>query len=130
MDSEVASTVADRAYAMAEMWANDHERLAAMMATRMQPEEQAEICEHLAKAFKSISDEAVPREKTYRDCFLCMMMIYGIVVERICLPVAEGLARIDHAGPSARRRWRRAEGLARIDHDEAASAGVDLRMAA
>lgn len=96
MTSEIKSTVADRAYAMAEMWANDHERLAAMIATRLQPAELAEICEYLAKSFQSISDDGVPREKTYRDCFTSLLMIHGIVVERVFLPVAEGLARTDH----------------------------------
>lgn len=96
MANEIKSTVAERAYAMAEMWANSPERLAAMIATRMQPAELAEICEHLAESFKSITDDGVTREKTYRDCFLSLMQIHGIVVERIFLPEAERLAKQDH----------------------------------
>jgi len=92
----VKSTVADRAYKMAEMWANDHERLAAMIATRLQPAELAEICEYLAKAFQSIGDEGVTREQTYRDCFTSLLLIHGIVVERVFLPVADRMARTDH----------------------------------
>lgn len=93
---EIKSTVADRAYAMAEMWANDHERLAAMIANRMTPAELDEICEYLAKAFKSLNDDGVRMERTMRDSFTAVSMIHGIIVERIFLPVAERLARQDH----------------------------------
>lgn len=92
----VVSTVADRAYAMAEMWANDQERLPALMQSEMSVDDFKEICQHLATAFVAFTDESVSHEQTAREFWLCMSMIHGIVVERIFLPVAERLAKQDH----------------------------------
>ena len=84
--------IEDRAYALAEMWANDHERLAALLQSEMSVEDFAEICEHLAKAFVDFTDDRVTREQAYRSIYAQMSMIHGIVVERIFLPVAERMA--------------------------------------
>lgn len=92
----VTSTVADRAYAMAELWANDPERLAAMMQREMSVEDFKEICQHLATAFVAFTDDSISREQTARAFWTHMSMIHGIVVERIFLPVAERLAKQDH----------------------------------
>ena len=93
---EVTSTVADRAHKMAEMWANDPERLAAMLSTKMRPDEWFEICDHLAKSFAALTDSSVSTEQTARALWTHMAMIHGIVVERVMLPIAEQLARTDH----------------------------------
>ena len=90
------STVADRAYAMAEMWANDPERLAVMLMTRMQPDEWREICKYLAESFVALTDHSISKERSARTFWMHMAMIHGIVVERVMLPIAERLARTDH----------------------------------
>lgn len=92
----VVSTVADRAYKMAELWANDPERLAALMQREMSVEDFKEICQHLATAFVAFTDDSVSREQTARAFWLRLSMIHGIVVERVFLPVAESLAKKDH----------------------------------
>jgi hypothetical protein len=94
--AQVTSTVADRAYAMAEMWANDQERLSALMQSEMSVDDFKEICQHLATAFVAFTDDSVSREQTARAFWLHLSMIHGIVVERIFLPVAERLAKQDH----------------------------------
>lgn len=96
MAEEIKSTVADRAYAMAEMWANDKDRLAALMQSEMSVDDFKEICQHLAAAFVAFTDESVSHEQTSRVFWLHMTMIHGIVVERIFLPLAERLAKKDH----------------------------------
>lgn len=90
------STVADRAYAMAQMWANDPDRLAAMLASKMQAEEWAEICVYLAASFSALTDDSISHEATARAFWTHMAMIHGIVVERVMLPIAEQLAKTDH----------------------------------
>ena len=102
---EVTSTVADRAHKMAEMWANDPERLAALLSTKMRPEEWREICDHLAKSFAALTDSSVSTEQTARAFWTHMAMIHGIVVERVMLPVAEQLARTDHDEKTWGLRW-------------------------
>jgi len=92
----VVSTVADRAHAMAEMWANDPERLSSLMQSEMSVDDFKEICQHLAASFVAFTDDSVSREQTARAFWLHMSMIHGIVVERIFLPVAERLAKQDH----------------------------------
>ena len=86
----------DRAYAMAESWATDKERISAILTANMQPAEFAEICGYLADAFASVGDECVSIERSMRDCFTAMSMIRGIVVERVMLPIAEHLAKTAH----------------------------------
>lgn len=93
---QITSTVTERAYSMAELWATDKERLAAMLTAKMQPAEFAEICGYLADAFASVVDECVSMERSSRDCFTAISMIRGVVVERVMLPDAERLAKTDH----------------------------------
>lgn len=90
---QVTGSVADRAYAMAEMWANDQERLAALMQSEMSVDDFKDICQHLATAFVAFTDDRVSKEQTARALWTHMAMIHGIVVERIFLPVADRLAK-------------------------------------
>lgn len=117
----VKSTVADRAYAMAELWANDPERLAALMQREMSVDDFKEICQHLATAFVAFTDDSVSREQTARAFWTHLSMIHGIVVERVFLPVAERLAKTDHD----EREW--AAGFAPV---QIANADRALRLAA
>lgn len=80
----------DRAYAMAEQWANDPDRLCSMLATRItRPEEFKQICGHLAAAFSALTDFQVSNERTVREASTAISMIHGVIVERLLLPTAE-----------------------------------------
>ena len=80
----------DRAYSMAESWANDQDRLYSMLATRItRPEEFKQICGHLATAFSALTDFKVSHESTSRESLVAIGMIHGVIVERLLLPTAE-----------------------------------------
>ena len=81
----------DRAYAMAESWANDPDRLYAMLSSRVSPEELKQICGHLATAFAALTDFKVSNERTVREASTAIAMIHGVIVERLLLPTAEQL---------------------------------------
>ena len=83
----------DRAYAMAESWANDPERLYAMLSCRILPEELKQICGHLSTAFAALTDFTVSNERTVREASTAIAMIHGVVVERLLLPTAEQIVR-------------------------------------
>lgn len=80
----------DRAYAMAEAWANNPDRLYEMLSTRItRPEEFKQICGHLATAFSALTDFKVSHERTVREASTAISMIHGVIVERLLLPTAE-----------------------------------------
>lgn len=79
----------DRAYAMAEAWANDPDRLYQMISCRMSPDEFKEICGHLSAAFSALTDFKVSNERTVREASTAIAMIHGVIVELIMLPTAE-----------------------------------------
>lgn len=81
----------DRAYAMAEAWANDPDRLYAMLTCRLGPDLLKEICGHLAPAFSAMTDFRVSNERTVREASTAIAMIHGVIVERLMLPTAEML---------------------------------------
>ena len=83
----------DRAYAMAESWANDQERLYAMLSCRILPDELKQICCHLSTAFVAMTDFTVSNERTAREASTAIAMIHGVVIERLLLPTAERLVR-------------------------------------
>lgn len=82
----------NRAYDMAESWANDAERLAALMQQNMTTDQFAVICGHLAACFVALTDTS-SREQAQRKLLLEVGHIHAEVVENIFLPVAEKLAR-------------------------------------
>ncbi len=79
----------DRAYAMAESWANNPDRLYQMLATKASPDQMKQICGHLTKAFAALSDVTVSNERTVREASTAILMIYGVIVELVMLPTAE-----------------------------------------
>jgi hypothetical protein len=80
----------DRAYAMAEQWANNPDRLYEMLSCRItRPEEFKQICGHLATAFSALTDFQVSNERTVREASTAISMIRGVIVERLLLPTAE-----------------------------------------
>lgn len=80
----------DRAYAMAESWANNPDRLYEMLSCRItRPEEFKQICGHLAAAFSALTDFMVSNERTVREASTAISMIHGVIVERLLLPTAE-----------------------------------------
>lgn len=81
----------DRAYTMAESWANDPERLYAMLSCRILPEELKQICGHLSEAFTALTDFTVSNERTVREASNAIGMIHGVIVELLLLPTAEKL---------------------------------------
>lgn len=87
----VTKEQSDRAYAMAESWANDPERLYAMLSCRILPEELKQICGHLSEAFTALTDFTVSNERTVREASTAISMIHGVIVERLLLPTAEQL---------------------------------------
>ncbi len=80
----------DRAYAMAEAWANNPDRLYEMLSCRItRPEEFKQICGHLATAFSALTDFKVSHERTVREASTAISMIHGVIVEQLLLPTAE-----------------------------------------
>lgn len=88
----------DRAYDMAEAWANDPERLAGLLKQNMTDEQFAGICAHLAACFVALTDDST-HEKANRKQLIEIALMHGEIVELIFLPVAEKLVRqADGAG--------------------------------
>lgn len=80
----------NRAYDLAESWANDASRLAALMTENMTVEQYAVICCHLAACFVALTDNT-SREQAMRTLIVEVEHIHAEVVESIFLPVAEKL---------------------------------------
>lgn len=89
------STNNSRAYALAEMWANDPTRLAELLVSEMTPELWAELCDDLAIGFIAYSDEGLSHHSTRSECLRSVMHMHALVVEKIFLPLAEQIVKIE-----------------------------------
>lgn len=85
-----------RAYAMAESWAKNPERLSALLYENMTTEDWDRICESIAKQIVAIADNS-PHEQCLRSLLVEANVISGIVIESVFLPIAEGMAAQDAA---------------------------------
>lgn len=90
----------DRAYAMAESWAKDPQRLSALLYENMHTEDWGRICESLAKQIVAITDNS-SHEQCLRKLMIEANAISGVIIETVFLPIAERMVKQDSAEESS-----------------------------
>lgn len=80
-----------RAYAMAESWAIDPERLAALFAENRTDEQDSEFWKAIAKCFYAMKSRNFTRETAKLQLLIEIDNAMSVVVETVFLPIAERL---------------------------------------